>query len=171
MKKLSALFIVLLFAAPAVGTASTAGPIKTPEAKALLAKGLSLEEGAIELFKRSGWYMRYEKIGRYDKSLYDLADPGIAPDGVVVLTRDRFFFAVWDKEKKCYRSFFDFPISDVAETQLLEKDLVITIKRSSGHFHVLQLGGSRVDKEANREVIRRLSPKKELNQSSTAPRS
>jgi hypothetical protein len=170
MKTLFALIVSLVFVATVSFAGSTAGPIRTPEAKALLAKGLSIDEAAIEFFKLSGWYARYDKIGHYDKSLYDLADPGIAPDGVVVLTRDKFYFAVWDKEKKSYRSFFDFPISDVAEAKLLERDLVVTIKRISGHFHVLQLGGSRVDKDGNREVVKRLNPKKEPNPEGRVPR-
>ncbi len=131
-------------------TQYSAGPINSPDLKDLIATNSDCSESDIRFYEKGNWFVNYLNNPDYHGGLYNKANPGIAPEGLLVATDKEVLFLVWSKEKEQYGRLFQFPFSEISAVNLYDNDLTVGILTRNDKLYLIQLTGKlRASKDNN----------------------
>lgn len=141
--------IILAIAAMLLSSCVTTpvGPIDSEDFPGRVSLILELTE-PIKFTSRCGWYPRFVSIGKYDKSIYDLSDPGPVPEGVLVITESSIGFVVWRENEGQYRSLWKISADRIEKSMIVDSGMILVFWTTEKECYVMQLGGGRVDKDS-----------------------
>jgi hypothetical protein len=95
------------------GCASSTGPIDASNGLEILSTSIGTAPSDILYNAKCRWFTKYAGYLDYSGGIYQDPDPGIAPEGILVVTRTAVKMVAWSSNQSRYVYLFSVPFSEI----------------------------------------------------------